>query len=1507
MALKNVELSQHTHITTSGGLISAAFIENIRELRTRQRGTEPASFGLPWRPPPRTAAALEEEMAAAWELLLERWDAVRRDLHRMDVSQARARWLIPLFQVLDFDPVYLRGDTVLDEKGHLRFPLSHRGWNGPPAPVLHMVAPSQDLDARTGTGRGVKAKSPHDMLQAFLNASADDHWAVLTNGIFLRLLRDYHHTFTKGYVQFDLEAIFETRNYADFRALYRMCHASRFLPQGKDDDALPPLERFYKESIATGIKVGEDLRGQVRQAIETLANGFLDGDLIRQLQADPDLCRHYYGEILHIIYRILFLLFAEQRGLLPRHGAPLADLYRSEYSITALRARAEGDIPEEDRFTDLWEGLRVTFRMVREGAPELGVFGYDGMLFEDLDVLAAEAGRVSLLSGRACPNSALLKAIRALTLVEREGVLLRISYADLGVEELGSIYESLLDYTPRVSPGTEKVGEREIPPNTFYLDPRGSERKTTGSYYTHPSLVNELIKSALVPVIEERLEEVRRVANSEWRAVRSEWPRLCRAWGVGSEVGEEVDARENLSGEDVYVRQLVSRLGRVAAGHGPGGGHVRTSIPGPAPQSATQDDEIAQLWDATPFATRYALLAEPALLSIKVLDPAAGSGHFLVAANNVLAAELARVRTGEEYPDEEAIQTARRDVLAHCIYAVDLNPMAVELCKVSLWINASVRDKPLSFLDHHIKCGNSLIGATPDCIATGIPTEAFDPVSGDNKATVKSIRARNRKEWSGNVPLGLGVTVIESMADLERRRRLQHLAEELPREAREAYAEYVTAADYQRRKLEADFWTVAFFWPMDGDADPAPTNGQFVRLRTEGPEAVDPRLLAKVQELAEEYRFFHWHLEFPEVFEERMANSERRMDGTQQPFAVRHSPFASGGGFDVILGNPPWERIKLQEKEFFASRDPKIATVRTAAERRELIKQLPQTNPALAAEYAVALRRSECESKFIRNSGRYPLTGVGDVNTYAVFVELARSLINERGRVGMVVASGIATDYTYREFFQDLMEQQALVSLYDFENRQGLFPGTHRSYKFALFTLAGGRVPAADFAFFLHTVDDLADEERHFTLTREDLALINPNTRTCPVFRTRRDAELTRKLYRAAPVLVDKRTGKNPWGVHLTTMFHSSSASGLFRSYTDLETIDATFVPPSRFKHNEHIYLPLYEGKMFMQYDHRFAGVVVDSRNIKRPAIPHETTLDEKKNPYFSPLPRFWVSKYAVIENIREHDYLLAFKKVTSPTNERTLISSILPFVAATDSIHIVLISPKRLSVELCCLLANFNSMVLDFVVRQKLGGVNLNFWVLEQLPVLPLSRYTLDLLTFIVPRVLELTYTAWDIKPFADDVWRDAANSEQRTGNGDHSPFAIPLSPLQEAILQQWAENRAETGGHSFDLPDWADAYPEITPADPTILDMLANGERRMVNSNYTPFAIPHSPPSSGTKSVARASALNWTPSTPTCTTSRATNSPTSWTPSPSCDEKTRRSAGSTGRRGWCWRRMTN
>jgi hypothetical protein len=325
-------------------------------------------------------------------------------------------------------------------------------------------------------------------VQRYLNLCHESLWGFVTDGLRLRLLRDYHHTYTRGYVEFDLQAIFSGRDFAAFRALYRLGHASRFLPMaamptaaskkpGKgrpkpdvdededvedepEEEATPammiPLESFYQHALSTGVKVGDDLRENVRAAIETLGNGFLQstpGFLNRLTQPQAADARQpsaissqeYYVDILHIIYRILFLLFAEQRGMFPGRGS----LYMDEYSMTALRALAE--LPSgDDPHLDMWERLKTTFEMVERGVPNENIFGYDGALFaESKTPILSPIVLNSQFPFPTLRNVTLLKAIRSLTIVDRDNVSQRISYADLSVEELGSVYESLLDYTVR--------------------------------------------------------------------------------------------------------------------------------------------------------------------------------------------------------------------------------------------------------------------------------------------------------------------------------------------------------------------------------------------------------------------------------------------------------------------------------------------------------------------------------------------------------------------------------------------------------------------------------------------------------------------------------------------------------------------------------------------------------------------------------------------------------------------------------------------------------------------------------------------------------------------------------------------------------------------------------------------------------------------------------------------------------------------------------------------------
>ena len=233
--------------------------------------------------------------------------------------------------------------------------------------------------------------------------------------------------------------------------------------------------------------------------------------------------------------------------------------------------------------------------------------------------------------------------------------------------------------------------------------------------------------------------------------------------------------------------------------------------------------------------------------------------------------------------------------------------------------------------------------------------------------------------------------------------------------------------------------------------------------------------------------------------------------------------FAAGGpgGFSCVIGNPPWERVKVQDREFFSLTDPLTAEAVSASDRKKRIEAMPTDNPDLHAKYLTARDHAQRMLDYARGSGRYPLTGKGDVNLYMLFAELAQTLVAPHGLAGLLVPSGIATDDTTKEFFSGLMDAKRLVSLYDFENKEAHFEDVHRSFKFTALVFGGEarKTEKADFVFFARGVEETAaaNKQRHIPLTAADMALLNPNTKTCPIFRTRRDAELTKTHLQAHP------------------------------------------------------------------------------------------------------------------------------------------------------------------------------------------------------------------------------------------------------------------------------------------------------------------------------------------------------------------------------------------------------
>ena len=404
------------------------------------------------------------------------------------------------------------------------------------------------------------------------------------------------------------------------------------------------------------------------------------------------------------------------------------------------------------------------------------------------------------------------------------------------------------------------------------------------------------------------------------------------------------------------------------------------------------------------------------------------SGHFLIGAAHRMGKRLAQIRSGEDEPSLIAVRHAVRDVIAHCIYGVDINPMSVELCKVSLWIESMEPGKSLVFLDHRIKCGNSLLGTTPELLADGIPDAAFTPIEGDDKKYCNEAKRNNREEIKGQQQVDYE-TPFETTQKIDKSaRRVDALPNETAGDydnKEKAYWTYRKSLEFQVEKLKADLWCAAFVWKKT-DQFAFPITQRILQRAARENHFLLPWMKEELARLVAQYQFFHWHLEFPEV-----------------------------PGFDVVLGNPPWERVKLQEKEWFAQRDPAIAAAPNAAARKKMIDELTQNDPSLAEAFSEAVRLAEGASLFIRQSGRFPLCGRGDVNTYTIFAELNRQRISPSGRVGCIVPSGIATDDTTKFFFKDLMENQTLVSLYDFENRKKIFPAVDSRMKFSLLTMRG--------------------------------------------------------------------------------------------------------------------------------------------------------------------------------------------------------------------------------------------------------------------------------------------------------------------------------------------------------------------------------------------------------------------------------------------------------------------
>lgn len=1415
-------------IRIEGGLIPAEELTRLT-LLADPKGTEQTESHY------RIAKGLKlrDEIARDFKIALNLWQDFQALRQRQDVRAHEVtvrEWLLPLLRdVLHFHDA--ARCAAIEKAGH-QYAVGHAG-NGGRVPLV-FAGFDEPLDAaaeRFGetnpdTGK-TRRRSPFMLAQEALNASDASLWAIVSDGLTLRILRDNASLTRPAYIEVDLEALFNEELLADFSAFWLLAHASRFgVADSSPSDC--PWERWRAAGQQAGVTVRGKLRYQVAEALRALGTGFLshpaNGALRSALQTSEGGYdrQAFFEELLRLVYRLIFLATVEDRRdrgtgerlvFTPDATDDAKARYLAGYSMTWLRERAVRR-SQHDRHADLWQALTITFGALARGEPALGLPALGGLFGTD---------QCPRLDAAQLNNRHLVAAVFQLGWFRADGGLSRVNYRDMGPEELGSVYESLLELVPDLqglaSPVTARlafVGDDETDAST-----KGNNRKLTGSYYTPDSLVQELIKSALEPVIAQTVK-----ANPE-RPVE-------------------------------------------------------------------------------------------ALLSLTVCDPACGSGHFLLSAARRLADEVAMHRAAAEReggaPTPADYRHALRDVVSRCIYGVDKNPMAIQLAKTALWLEAYSPDRPLSFVDHHLRVGDALLGVLdPKVLENGIPDEAYTALSGDDKEVAKALKKQNKadlKSWrqiaGGDLLTQAGLAAqavsVETLDD----DTPEHLAAK-----RRAWSQAEAEAQRSTFARLADTYVAAFLSPKLADAgDTVPLSGYLWGvLSGQAPKAA---VEDAAQALCRQHSVFHWWLAFPQV--------------------------ASKGGFSVMLGNPPWERIKLQEEEFFATRSPLVAMAKNKAERAQRIEWLREgvllhrVNPdleraegltppnraemALYASFIAARRGAEAASLYAHDSRRYPLTGVGDVNTYALFAETLLQATGSKGRAGFIVPTGIATDDSTKAYFGHIASQGRLASLFDFENSDAVFPAVHRSYKFSLLTL--GAAPRAEFVCFATQVEHLQDPRRRFTLAPDEFSLINPNTRTCPVFRSERDAELTKKLYRAAPVLIREavtdeegtvlQAEVNPWGISFQRMLDMSNDSGLFA--------DAP-APAGQAER-----LPLYEAKMIHQFDHRWATYVDAASGTAGGVETADVSDSQKADPALTVRPRYWVDEREVLARIarvpsrvarawlalhaaqesgnassrdtaladlqlalaqwvagelfhavagsapsadgwtaqqaqrhiapveqqlrarfprldvalrgeglttkkalaefpkwatqnrdarlddaelsalgealrasaladalralmdawmdrRSPRWLMGWRDICRSTDERTVIASVVPRVGVGNKIPLLFPSVDVSAARSAALLGNLSAMALDFVARQKIGGTTLNYFYIKQFPVLPPSRYTEADLSFIVPRVLELAYTAHDLQAWGQEL----AAYDPRPAAEQGRPFG--WSPERRALLR--------------------------------------------------------------------------------------------------------------------------
>ena len=1219
--------------------------------------------------------------------------------HTLNEASTEMELIRPLFELLGW-AYYLPqqgSDHNQDIPDHLLFAgaESKARAAAKPAPQRYpdalAVAESKrfglPLDAREGKQTG----SPHAQILRYLatadiNSDGRIRWGILTNGRIWRLYDRRALPRASGYHEVDLNAALNAAGDAHALRAFRLLFGRpAFSPQHGAQTS------FLEDAIAEGRRYEEQVASDLSGTVFDKVYPALVQALAAESGAELDDVRQ---AALIFLYRLLFLLYAEDRDLLPVND--------SRYDDYGLRKSVRDDVDQRTAAGDAFSGFASHYydhistlcRQIDKGDPTIGLPPYNGGLFAQQAAPLLEQVRLS--------DHVLAPIIHSLSRTRGDSGRRFVNYRDMTVQQLGSIYERLLEREPVRTP----AGEIVVRPNSY-------ARKDSGSFYTPQPLVDLIVERTLTPLLEER----KAAFHAKAAALQS-------------------DTR--------------AKAGR-----------------------------IADLRPLDPAA---------AALDLKLLDPAMGSGHFLVTAVDFLsdaiadlveyaptaapwledaytsplldritairADILARAHASDWVIDEAQLTDQaiiRRMVLKRCIYGVDKNPLTVELAKVSLWLHSFTVGAPLSFLDHHLRCGDSLIGLRVHDATQEL--QRFTGLFADSAVV-------------GAESAAAGMQEIEEMSDADVSEVQQ--SAELFRGVEQTTAELRGLMDF----------LCALRWLTAGMKKKQLTQYEYPLTMTLGRNAADAyRLLARgphafnaspsgsengdwqefthmwnaARSIAARENFLHWEVAFPGVW-------HRWQD--DQPT----------GGFDAIIGNPPWDQIEQPEVEWFALRDNEIALAPTGARRKALIKQRTQRGDELALAYQDVRQSAKLMRAYVKECGAFPMLSGGRVNLYSLFVERAMNLLKPDGIVGLLTPSGIYADKTAAPFFKSVSTSGRVGGLFDFENRRlgtnlpPFFPDVDSRFKFCAFIFGGGErhFDETECAFFLHDTATIQDPERCFPLAADDFARVNPNTGTAPVFRSRRDADITRRIYEYHSALVDRSRGDEckAWPVrYMQGLFNMTSDSHLFRTGAHLEADGFYPVDGNRWKKGEKLYFPLYQGRMIHQFDHRANSVRVNPENLHNPYLSEEVSEAQHADPSFTPHFAYWVPFEDVAQEFPEsREWIISYRRLARSTDVRTMIATLGPYAGYEVNANVIYLSSESIPTSHVCLVANLNSIPFDYVIRQKLQGTTLNWYIVEQLPVIAPADYdrafgTTTARDLVRHHVLRLTYTAHDMAPFARDL----------------------------------------------------------------------------------------------------------------------------------------------------------